>query len=75
MVLGDKKMIVVRLDRILVERKMSLKELSKRTGISEVNLSRLKNGHVKAIRFSTLNAICTELRCQPRDLLEFYYDI
>jgi len=66
MVLGDKKMIVVRLDRMLVERKMSLKELSKRTGISEVNLSRLKNGHVKAIRFSTLNAICTELRCQPR---------
>jgi len=61
MVLGDKKMIVVRLDRMLVERKMSLKELSKRTGISEVNLSRLKNGHVKAIRFSTLNAICTEL--------------
>ncbi|NLC65101.1 MAG: helix-turn-helix transcriptional regulator [Erysipelothrix sp.] len=69
------KMIVVRLDRILADRKMSLKTLSDKTGISEVNLSRLKNGHVKAIRFSTLNAICTELRCQPRDLLEFFYDI
>ncbi len=68
-------MIVVRLDRILADRKMSLKTLSDKTGISEVNLSRLKNGHVKAIRFSTLNAICTELRCQPRDLLEFFYDI
>lgn len=68
-------MIVVRLDRILAERKMSLKDLSEKTGISEVNLSRLKNGHVRAIRFSTLNAICTELRCQPRDLLEFFYDI
>ena len=69
------KMIVVRLDRILADRKMSLKTLSDKTGISEVNLLRLKNGHVKAIRFSTLNAICTELRCQPRDLLEFFYDI
>ncbi len=68
-------MIVVRLDRILADRKMSLKELSEKTNISEVNLSRLKNGHVKAIRFSTLNAVCEALKCQPRDLLEFYYDI
>lgn len=68
-------MIVVRLDRVLADRKMTLKELSERTGISDVNLSRLKNGHIKAIRFSTLNAICTELKCQPRDILEFFYDL
>ena len=68
-------MIVVRLDRVLADRKMTLKQLSERTGISDVNLSRLKNGHIKAIRFSTLNAICTELKCQPRDILEFFYDL
>ena len=69
------KMIVVRLDRVLADRKMTLKELSERTGISDVDLSRLKHGHIKAIRFSTLNAICTELKCQPRDILEFFYDL
>lgn len=69
------QMIVVRLDRVLADRKMTLKQLSERTGISDVNLSRLKNGHIKAIRFSTLNAICTELKCQPRDILEFFYDL
>lgn len=68
-------MIIVRLDRMMADRKMSLKELSERTGISEVNLSKLKNSKVKAIRFSTLNAICTELQCQPRDILEFMYDL
>lgn len=68
-------MIIVRLDRVMAERKMSLNELSEKTGISTVNLSRLKNGHVKSIRFSTLNALCTSLRCQPRDLLEFIYDL
>lgn len=68
-------MIVIRLDRIMADKKMTLRTLSDKTGISEVNLSRLKNGHVKAIRFSTLNALCTELKCQPRDLLEFFYDI
>lgn len=72
---GDEKMIMVRLDRVMADRKISLKELAEKTGVSEVNLSRLKNGHVKAIRFSTLNAICTELKCQPRDILEFFYDI
>lgn len=66
---------MVRLDRVMADRKISLKELAEKTGVSEVNLSRLKNGHVKAIRFSTLNAICTELKCQPRDILEFFYDI
>lgn len=68
-------MIIVRLDRVMADRKMSLRELSERTGISEVNLSKLKNERVKAIRFSTLNAICTELKCQPRDILEFVYDL
>lgn len=68
-------MIMVRLDRVMADRKISLKELAEKTGVSEVNLSRLKNGHVKAIRFSTLNALCTELKCQPRDILEFYYDL
>ncbi|AMC94616.1 transcriptional regulator [Erysipelothrix larvae] len=59
----------------MADRKMSLKDLSQKTGISEVNLSKLKNERVKAIRFSTLNAICRELKCQPRDLLEFIYDL
>lgn len=68
-------MIVVRLDRVMADRKMSLRELSDRTGVSEVNLSKLKNSKVKAVRFTTLNAICTELKCQPRDILEFVYDI
>jgi len=67
--------IIVRLDRVMADRKMSLNELAERTGISVVNLSRLKNGRVKSIRFDTLNAICTELRCQPRDILEFIYDL
>lgn len=68
-------MIIVRLDRVMADRKMSLKDLSEATGLSEVNLSKLKNSRVKAIRFSTLNSICTELKCQPRDILEFVYDI
>jgi len=68
-------LIIVRLDRVMADRQMSLTELSEKTGISTVNLSRLKNGHVKSIRFSTLNALCTTLRCQPRDLLEFIYDL
>ncbi|NLW14894.1 MAG: helix-turn-helix transcriptional regulator [Erysipelothrix sp.] len=68
-------MIVVRLDRVLADKKMSLKQLAEETEISEVNLSRLKNGHVRAIRFTTLNKLCEVLKCQPRDLLEFYYDI
>lgn len=68
-------MIIVRLDRVMADRKMSLKELSELTGLSEVNLSKLKNSRVKAIRFTTLNSICTHLKCQPRDILEFVYDI
>ena len=65
--------IVIRLDRILVERKMKLSELAERIGISNVNLSNLKTGKVKAIRFSTLEAICKTLNCQPGDILEYVY--
>lgn len=63
--------IVLRLDRIMADRKMSLNELSEKVGVANVNLSKLKNGHVSAIRFSTLEAICDVLDCQPGDILEF----
>lgn len=63
--------IITRLDRMLADRKMHLSELADRVGVSIVNLSNLKTGKVKAIRFSTLNAICTELNCQPGDILEY----
>ncbi|MEU4834771.1 helix-turn-helix transcriptional regulator [Streptosporangium sp. NPDC023615] len=57
------------LDRLLQERGMTLTELADRVGVTIVNLSILKNGRARAIRFSTLSAICRELRCQPGDLL------
>ena len=63
--------IIVRLDRMLVERKMQLNELAERVGISVVNLSNLKTGKVKAVRFSTLSSICRELNCKPGDLLDY----
>ena len=63
--------IIVRLDRVMADRKVRLNELAERVGVSNVNLSRLKNGHVSAIRFSTLEAICKALDCQPGDLLEY----
>lgn len=63
--------IVPRLDRVMADRKMSLNELSERVGVSTVNLSKLKNGHVSAIRFSTLEGICEALDCQPGDILEY----
>lgn len=63
--------IRVNLDLMLVRRKMSLTELSNRVGISMTNLSLLKTGKVKGMRFSTLAAICRELNCQPGDLLEY----
>ena len=66
--------IVLRLDRFMADRKISLTELSERVGISMANLSNLKTGKVKAIRFSTLDAICRELQCRPGDILE-YQDI
>ena len=63
--------IILRLDRVMADRKMSLNELSARVGISNVNLSNLKTGKVKAVRFSTLEAICEALDCQPGDILEY----
>lgn len=63
--------IVLRLDRVMADRKMSLNELSERVGVANVNLSKLKNGRVSAIRFSTLEAICDVLDCQPGDILEY----
>lgn len=63
--------IVLRLDRMMVERKISLNELAERVGISNVNLSKIKNNRVIAIRISTLAAICDVLDCQPKDILEF----
>lgn len=59
---------------MLADRKMQSRELAERVGISEVNLSRLKCGKVSAVRFSTLEAICRELGCQPGDLLEYVDD-
>lgn len=64
-------MIVVNLDVMMVRRKMSLGELSDKVGITPANLSILKTGKAKAIRFSTLEAICRILDCQPGDILEY----
>jgi putative transcriptional regulator len=63
--------IRVHLDRILLERRMSLTELADRVGVTIANLSILKTGKARAIRFSTLDALCRELECQPGDLLSF----
>jgi putative transcriptional regulator len=63
--------IRIRLDELLKERGMTLTELSHRVGIAVVNLSILKNGHAKAIRFSTLTRLCDALNCQPGDLLRY----
>jgi putative transcriptional regulator len=67
-------MIVVKLDDVLHARRMTLTELAERVGITIVNLSILKTGKARAIRFSTLDAICTALSCQPGDILEFLPD-
>lgn len=64
-------MIIVNLDIVLARRKMSLTELSQKVGITMANLSILKKGKAKAIRFTTLEAICKVLECQPGDILEF----
>jgi putative transcriptional regulator len=61
--------IRVQLDRVLLERRMSLTELADRVGVTAANLSILKTGKARAIRFSTLSALCRELNCQPGDLL------
>ena len=62
--------IILRLDRVMADRNVSLKELSEKVGVSNVNLSKMKTGKISAIRFSTLEAICEALDCQPGDILE-----
>lgn len=64
-------MIIVKIDLMLAKRKMSVTELTERVGLTMANISLLKNGKVKAIRFSTLNKICEVLECQPGDILEY----
>ena len=66
--------IILRLDRVMADRKMSLNQLSERVGVTNVNLSKLKTGKVSAIRFAPLNAICAALVCQPGDILEYQPD-
>lgn len=68
---GDDSGIQVRLDALLSEAGITLTELSERVGVTVVNLSKLKNGHARAIRFSTLAGICDALGCQPGDLLRY----
>jgi putative transcriptional regulator len=63
--------IILRLDRMMADRKISLGELAKKVGIANVNLSNIKTGKISAIRFSTLDAICDVLDCQPGDILEY----
>lgn len=63
--------IVIRLDRVMADRKMSLNELAKRVEMTNVNLSNLKTGKMKGIRFDTMNAICKALHCQPGELFEY----
>lgn len=64
-------MIILRLDRVMADRKISLGELAEKVGITNVNLSKIKTGKVSAIRFSTLDAICKTLECQPGDIIEY----
>ena len=66
--------IILRLDRVMADRKMSLNELASKVGIANVNLSKIKTGKLIAIRFSTLQAICEALDCQPGDILEYKKD-
>lgn len=66
--------IILRLDRMMVERKISLNELAARVGISNINMSKIKNNKVTAIRFSTLAAICDVLNCNAGDILEYEKD-
>ena len=67
-------MIILRLDRMMADRKMSLNELAEKVGISNVNLSKIKTGKVNGVRFTTLDAICKALACQPGDILEYKED-
>ena len=67
-------MIILRLDRVMADRKMSLNELSEKVGVANVNLSKMTTGKISAVRFSTLNAICKVLKCQPGEILEYADD-
>ena len=66
--------VILRLDRVMADRKISLKELAQNVGITEANMSTLKTGKAKAIRFSTLEKICSTLKCQPGDILQYKED-
>lgn len=66
--------VIVNLDVMLARRKMASNDLAERIGLSQNNLSRIKTGKIKAIRFSTLGALCRELDCKPGDLLDYIYD-
>ncbi len=66
--------IIVRLDRVMADRKMSLNELAEKVNLTNVNLSNLKTGKMKGIRFETMNSICRVLECQPGDLFEYTED-
>ena len=67
-------MIVLNLDKLMKERKVKLKDLAVKIGLTDANLSNIKTGKISAIRFSTLNALCKELQCQPADILEYKKD-
>jgi putative transcriptional regulator len=67
--------IILRLDRVMADRKISLNELAEKVGIANVNLSNIKTGKISAIRFSTLDAICDVLDCQPGDILEYKREV
>lgn len=66
--------IVMRLDRVMADRKMSSLELAEKVGISPVNISRIKTGRLKGIRFSTLEAMCEALHCEPGDIIDWMDD-
>lgn len=66
--------IVMRLDRVMADRKMSSLELAEKVGISPVNISRIKTGRLKGIRFSTLTAMCEALHCKPGDIIDYMSD-
>jgi putative transcriptional regulator len=70
--IADDHSIAIHLDTLLADRDMTLTELAERVGVSIVNLSILKNGHARAIRFTTLTRLCQELDCQPGDLLSYH---
>ena len=67
-------MIILNLDKVMKERGVKLKDLAAKIGLTDANLSNIKTGKISAIRFSTLNALCKELNCQPADILQYRED-